>query len=130
MFGFYLGKSIMVEVASGGSTGSPRNNILENSCPGAIPAETLPMLFRIPRNLAFDPNDLIDVCFPRTDSMLGFGDVVIPGLLIAYCSAFDRIKNIPFVYFAVSMVFYSIGLILTFLGNSIGFIDFNLIEFF
>lgn len=109
----------MVEVASGGSTSS-RNNILENSCPGAIPAETLPMVFRVPRNLIqFDPNDLVDVCFPRTDSMLGFGDVVIPGLLIAYCSAFDRIKNIPFVYFTFSMIFYAIGLILTFLGNVI-----------
>nr|XP_046917330.1 signal peptide peptidase-like 2A [Dermatophagoides farinae] len=111
------GQSIMVEVATGGngpSSNSPMN-YMEYRCEGT-PVETLPMLFRVPQKLfQYDPTDFYDVCTRGSDSMLGYGDVMIPGLLIAYCSAFDRIENIPYhLYFSISLISYCLGLIVTF----------------
>lgn len=110
----------MVEVATGGngpSSNSPMN-YMEYRCEGT-PVETLPMLFRVPQKLfQYDPTDFYDVCTRGSDSMLGYGDVMIPGLLIAYCSAFDRIENIPYhLYFSISLISYCLGLIVTFTGN-------------
>ena len=62
------GKSVMVEVATGGNTG-----------------EQLPMVLKVP-HLSGNP-DLKACGVPY--SMLGFGDILVPGLLLSYCHSFD-----------------------------------------
>ena len=58
----------MVEVATGGNTG-----------------EQLPMVLKVP-HLSGNP-DLKACGVPY--SMLGFGDILVPGLLLSYCHSFD-----------------------------------------
>ncbi|KAB0400600.1 hypothetical protein E2I00_009125, partial [Balaenoptera physalus] len=64
------GESIMVEVASG-----PADSLSH---------ERLPMVLKVPR-LSFSALTLCDQPF----SILGFGDIVVPGFLVAYCHRFD-----------------------------------------
>jgi signal peptide peptidase-like protein 2B len=59
----------MVEVATGG--GSESN-------------ERLPLLIMIPQL-----RTLRSVCSVRGYSLLGFGDIIIPGLLVCFANAFD-----------------------------------------
>ena len=83
-------KSVMVAVARGGDEG-----------------ESLPMLFLFPR--ASSPGDF---------SMLGYGDVILPGLLIVHNLLFDNRKrdfsDTRYYYFFWSMVAYVVGMCLTF----------------
>lgn len=105
----------MEEVALGSN-----NDGWENSCYGGQNAIILPAFFLIPRKIfSYDSNDLYDICFPKNGAILGFGDVVIPGILVTYSCAFDRIKKIPHIYFTISMVCYGIGLICTFVAMSL-----------
>ena len=58
---------------------------------GTSPGETLPVVFTVPRLLY--PSKLDAVCpehFSRPYSLLGYGDVGIPGLLVMLCLNFDR----------------------------------------
>ena len=58
---------------------------------GGGPAETLPVVFTVPRLLY--PLKLDTVCSDYLDrpySLLGYGDVGIPGLLVMLCLRFDR----------------------------------------
>ena len=58
---------------------------------GGGSAETLPVVFTVPRLLY--PLKLDTVCsdyFTRPYSLLGYGDVGIPGLLVMLCYKFDR----------------------------------------
>ncbi|XP_022106546.1 signal peptide peptidase-like 2B isoform X2 [Acanthaster planci] len=89
------GTSVMVKAATGGS--------------GAT--EQIPVLLQVPR-LSHSSGQ---VC--QLFSMLGFGDILVPGLLVGYCCSFDfkthsRIKA----YYIASCVAYGIGLILTFVA--------------
>ncbi|XP_038058211.1 signal peptide peptidase-like 2B isoform X2 [Patiria miniata] len=89
------GVSVMVQAATGGS--------------GAT--EQIPVLLQVPH---LSPSTA-QVC--QLPSMLGFGDMLVPGLLVGYCCSFDfkthsRIK----VYYIASCVAYGIGLILTFVA--------------
>jgi len=81
------GESIMVSVATGGGGGSNE------------PQETIPLAFMIPRLV----NPYYPMCGPAY-SILGYGDIVLPGLLVSYCLRFDRSKfngkkNIFYSYF-------------------------------
>ncbi|XP_026565626.1 signal peptide peptidase-like 2A isoform X2 [Pseudonaja textilis] len=87
------GESIMVEVAVGP---------LESS-------EKLPVVFKVPR-LDLSPAVL---CM-RPFSLLGFGDVVVPGLLVAYCNRFDVQTSSSSVYFIFCTIAYGAGMVLTF----------------
>ena len=54
-------------------------------------SETLPVVFTVPRLLY--PSKLDTICpayFSRPYSLLGYGDVGIPGLLVMLCLKFDR----------------------------------------
>ncbi|KAE8788990.1 Signal peptide peptidase-like 2B [Hordeum vulgare] len=84
-------ESVMIAVASGDSSG-----------------ETIPMLLRIPR--FFDPWGGYD--------MIGFGDIIFPGLLVAFSYRFDRAgkKGILNGYFLWLTVGYAVGLFLTYLA--------------
>ena len=93
------GESVMVSVATGGSRGSK---------------ESLPMVFLIP----LFGNSPLYMCRERSYSLLGFGDVIIPGLLVAYNAVCDiRLRRggrhkycMP--YFIVAAVGYLIGMVI------------------
>ncbi|KAF9610089.1 hypothetical protein IFM89_019929 [Coptis chinensis] len=70
--------------------------------------EAIPMLLRIPR--FFDPWGGYD--------MIGFGDILFPGLLISFAFRYDRKskKGIFNGYFLWLVIGYGLGLFLTYLG--------------
>ncbi|PIA25739.1 hypothetical protein AQUCO_10800023v1 [Aquilegia coerulea] len=88
----FFKESVMIAVARGDNSGG----------------ETIPMLLRLPR--FFDPWGGYD--------MIGFGDILFPGLLISFTFRYDR-KNKKGVfsgYFLWLMIGYGVGLFLTYLG--------------
>ncbi|XP_001376006.2 signal peptide peptidase-like 2C [Monodelphis domestica] len=91
------GESIMVEVASGPSDSTSH--------------EKLPMVLKVPR-LSFSPLTLCD----RPFSILGFGDIVVPGFLVAYCHRFDIQVRSSRVYYMTCTLAYAVGLLVTFLA--------------
>ncbi|XP_005405960.1 PREDICTED: signal peptide peptidase-like 2B isoform X1 [Chinchilla lanigera] len=91
------GNSIMVEVATGPSDSATH--------------EKLPMVLKVPR-LNSSPLALCD----RPFSLLGFGDILVPGLLVAYCHRFDVQVQSSRVYFVASTIAYGIGLLVTFVA--------------
>lgn len=91
------GNSIMVEVATG-----PANSATH---------EKLPMVLKVPR-LNTSPMALCD----RPFSLLGFGDILVPGLLVAYCHRFDIQVQSSRLYFVACTVAYGIGLLVTFMA--------------
>lgn len=84
-------ESVMIAVARGDNTG-----------------ESIPMLLRIPR--FFDPWGGYD--------MIGFGDIIFPGLLVVFSYRFDRAskKGIFNGYFLWQTVGYAVGLVFTYLA--------------
>ncbi|XP_034513324.1 signal peptide peptidase-like 2B isoform X5 [Ailuropoda melanoleuca] len=94
---FKSGNSIMVEVATGPSDSATH--------------EKLPMVLKVPR-LNASPLALCD----RPFSLLGFGDILVPGLLAAYCHRFDIQVQSSRVYFVACTVAYGIGLLVTFMA--------------
>ncbi|XP_028907344.1 signal peptide peptidase-like 2B isoform X2 [Ornithorhynchus anatinus] len=91
------GTSIMVEVAAGPSDSATH--------------EKLPMVLKVPR-LNASPLALCD----RPFSLLGFGDILVPGLLVAYCHRFDIQVQSSRVYFVACTIAYGIGLLVTFVA--------------
>ncbi|XP_076977356.1 signal peptide peptidase-like 2B isoform X2 [Tamandua tetradactyla] len=91
------GNSIMVEVATGPSDSATR--------------EKLPMVLKVPR-LSSSPLALCD----RPFSLLGFGDILVPGLLVAYCHRFDIHVQSSRIYFVACTIAYGIGLLVTFVA--------------
>ncbi|XP_038622874.1 signal peptide peptidase-like 2A isoform X2 [Tachyglossus aculeatus] len=87
------GESIMVEVAAG-----PFGN-----------SEKLPVVIRVPR-LVFSAQTLCVIPF----SLLGFGDIIVPGLLVAYCRRFDVQTGSSSVYYVSCTIAYALGMVLTF----------------
>lgn len=88
------GDSIMVEVARGGGS-----------------KEQIPMMMRVPRF----GNKEISACL-NTYSLLGFGDILVPGLLLAFLRGFDLINVGGCMYFPVALISYGLGLLATFAG--------------
>ncbi|XP_020649822.3 signal peptide peptidase-like 2B isoform X1 [Pogona vitticeps] len=91
------GESIMVEVAAGPTDSATH--------------EKLPMVLKVPR-LNFSPLALCD----RPFSLLGFGDILVPGLLVAYCHRFDIQVQSSRVYFVTCTIAYGLGLLVTFVA--------------
>ncbi|XP_068131498.1 signal peptide peptidase-like 2A isoform X2 [Hyperolius riggenbachi] len=87
------GESIMVEVAAGPSGKS----------------EKLPVVIRVPR-LEYSAMTLCDMPM----SLLGFGDIIVPGLLVAYCKRFDVRSSSSSIYFISCTIAYAVGMVLTF----------------
>ena len=94
------GESIMVEVASG-----PADSLSH---------ERLPMVLKVPQ-LSFSALTLCDEPF----SILGFGDIVVPGFLVAYCHRFDVHIRSRQVYFVACTVAYAVGLLVTFVAMAL-----------
>uniref|UniRef100_A0A8C5MBC0 Signal peptide peptidase like 2A n=1 Tax=Leptobrachium leishanense TaxID=445787 RepID=A0A8C5MBC0_9ANUR len=87
------GESIMVEVAAGPSGSS----------------EKLPVVIRVPR-LEYSASTLCGV----PTSVLGFGDIIVPGLLVAYCRRFDVRTTSSSVYYICCTIAYAVGMVITF----------------
>nr|XP_048723096.1 signal peptide peptidase-like 2A isoform X3 [Caretta caretta] len=87
------GESIMIEVAAG-----PFGN-----------SEKLPVVIRVPR-LEYSALALCGMPF----SLLGFGDIIVPGLLVAYCRRFDIQTRSSSVYYVSCTIAYAVGMVLTF----------------
>jgi len=87
-------KSVMVEVARGAGTG-----------------ESIPMLLRVPAI-----TDLLG-----GERVLGFGDIILPGLLISYLLRYDILtkKTTLSGFFLPSVIGYCIGLIGTLIAVSV-----------
>jgi len=124
-------KSVMVEVATAGAAGNARTSVSDGgrTCVH-IEGERMPVLFMLPR---FD--------FGGGYSMLGLGDVVMPGLLVCFALRYDLLTRgaprapcgmcidstgrggvqscAPW-YFAVVSVGYAVGLMLALLANLFG----------
>ncbi|XP_040027557.2 signal peptide peptidase-like 2 isoform X2 [Gasterosteus aculeatus] len=94
------GESIMMEVAAGPSD--------------SYAHEKLPMVLKVPR-LNFSPLSLCD----RPFSLLGFGDVLVPGLLVVYCHRFDILTQSSRIYFVACTIAYGIGLLVTFVALAV-----------
>jgi signal peptide peptidase-like protein 2B len=73
----------MVEVATGGGSGVS-GGTGGNSGNSSGGDEQLPMVIRVP-HLGYDP---LSVCWQRY-SLLGFGDILVPGMLVGFCHGFD-----------------------------------------
>merc|ERR1719290_679235 len=93
---FMSGKSVMVEVATGHSSD-----------------EQLPMVLRVP-HLSTTPSR---VCYVNTYSLLGFGDILVPGLLLSYAHSYDLLAGIKYkLYWIITSVAYILGLVATFIS--------------
>ncbi|KAM7406371.1 hypothetical protein PAMP_000750 [Pampus punctatissimus] len=106
------GVSIMVQVALGpdASGEKTQGNMVEVPAEPQAPSEKLPVVMRVPRFLALAQN-LCGMQF----SILGYGDIIVPGLLVAYCSRFDVwINSSKKIYFLSCCIAYLLGMITTF----------------
>ncbi|XP_014664926.1 PREDICTED: signal peptide peptidase-like 2B isoform X2 [Priapulus caudatus] len=90
------GQSVMVDVATGGSSRSQ---------------EQLPMVIKVPH---FSDGSF-GIC-SLSYSLLGFGDILVPGLLISFCHGFDLQTKNRKIYFVSTSIGYGIGLVLTFVS--------------
>ncbi|VDN03102.1 unnamed protein product, partial [Thelazia callipaeda] len=110
------GCSVMVEVAAGtdcskANTGYPVAPINSN-----LP-EKFPMLFQVPRI-----SDPMISCFDLNIEkefhpvILGLGDVIVPGYLVSFCFTVDFAARTRYIYGAISILGYGIGLIVTFIA--------------
>uniref|UniRef100_UPI00398F0079 signal peptide peptidase-like 2A isoform X2 n=1 Tax=Pristiophorus japonicus TaxID=55135 RepID=UPI00398F0079 len=106
-------ESIMVEVAAGSGSGSGEkntgNNLMELAVQPLAHNEKLPVVIRVPR-LVPSVATLCGIPF----SLLGFGDIIVPGLLVAYCRRFDVRTNASSIYFILCTIAYAVGMVLTF----------------
>jgi len=90
------GKSVMVEVATGHDSD-----------------EQLPMVLKVP-HLSRDP---ARVCYINTYSLLGFGDILVPGLLLSYAHSYDLLADIKCkLYWSITTLAYILGLVATFIS--------------
>lgn len=69
------------------------------------------MVLKVPR-LSFSALTLCNQPF----SILGFGDIVVPGFLVAYCHRFDMQVQSRQVYYMACTVAYAVGLLVTFVA--------------
>ncbi|XP_048829379.1 signal peptide peptidase-like 2A isoform X2 [Brienomyrus brachyistius] len=104
------GQSIMVEVALGPGSVAEKSGGKMVTVPAVptAPYEKLPLVMRVPRFLA--PN----LCMMQF-SILGYGDIIVPGLLVAYCHRFDVWTSSPKrIYFMSCTIAYFLGMVVTF----------------
>ncbi|XP_057702622.1 signal peptide peptidase-like 2A isoform X1 [Corythoichthys intestinalis] len=106
------GVSIMVQVALGPDASGQRTggDTVEVPAWPQTSTETIPVLMRVPWLSAWTQN-LCGMQF----SILGYGDIIVPGLLVAYCSRFDVwINSTKKIYFLSCCIAYLLGMMVTF----------------
>ena len=95
------GKSIMLQVATGFGKS---DEVAKGS------DEPMPMLFKVPK-LFTDPTR---VCFNDSYSILGFGDILLPGLLMSYVHSYDLLTGNKYkLYWVITTIGYILGLVAT-----------------
>ncbi|XP_052211297.1 signal peptide peptidase-like 4 isoform X2 [Diospyros lotus] len=89
---WWFHESVMIVVARGDNSGE----------------DGIPMLLKIPR--MFDPWGGY--------SIIGFGDIILPGLLVAFSLRYDWLskKNLQGGYFLWAMIAYGLGLLITYVA--------------
>ncbi|KAL7879294.1 hypothetical protein AOLI_G00102680 [Acnodon oligacanthus] len=104
------GESIMVQVALGPGAGGEKGdgNVVIPADPSPS-YEKLPVVMRVPRFSAWAQN----LCMMQF-SILGYGDIIVPGLLVAYCHRFDVWIGSNRIYFISCTIAYCVGLAVTF----------------
>lgn len=90
------GSSVMVDIATGRGSSS---------------GEKLPIVLMFPK---MNINEYASCFLPY--SLLGFGDIFVPGLLVAFCYGFDLQINSGGIYFFVTSLAYGLGLAITFVA--------------
>lgn len=77
----------------------------------------IPSIFFIPKiNLIDAINECVNL---KSTTIIGFGDLIIAGIIASYCIYFDRIKKTKFLYFLTSITSSLVGLILMMLINDL-----------
>ncbi|XP_066198773.1 signal peptide peptidase-like 2A isoform X1 [Saccopteryx leptura] len=106
------GESIMIELAAGPFGNNEKNdgNLVEATAQPSAPHEKLPVVLKVPKLAYFS---VMSACVMPV-SILGFGDIIVPGLLIAYCRRFDEQTGSSYIYYVSSTIAYAVGMILTF----------------
>ncbi|XP_062922356.1 signal peptide peptidase-like 2A isoform X1 [Mobula hypostoma] len=106
-------ESIMVQVATGSGASSDEKTtggiLMELAVARVTHNENLPVVIRVPR-LVPSVATLCGLPF----SVLGFGDIIVPGLLVAYCRRFDAQTRSGGIYFILCTLAYAVGMVLTF----------------
>ncbi|XP_041750789.2 signal peptide peptidase-like 2A isoform X1 [Coregonus clupeaformis] len=104
------GESIMVQVAMGPDAAGEKGNTVEVPAEPSTTYEKLPVVMRVPRFSSWAQN-LCGMQF----SILGYGDIIVPGLLVSYCSRFDVWVNSPKkIYLFCCCIAYLCGMVVTF----------------
>ncbi|KAM8973377.1 signal peptide peptidase-like 2A [Pelodytes ibericus] len=108
------GESIMVEVAAGPSGNTEKNgeSLVEVPAESYATQEKLPVVIRVPKLEYFA---ITALCGRMTFSLLGFGDIIVPGLLVAYCRRFDVRTTSSSVYYISCTIAYAVGMVVTFI---------------
>ena len=118
---YIFSSSVMLTVAESSSTTTVSHSDDENYCekyPDSVDCETstLPMLFIVPTFTSF----------VATSSMLGLGDIVLPGMLLVWTARLDirrvgYFENLEFgtSYFFPALMAYSLGLFLADIAVSV-----------
>ncbi|GFT57873.1 signal peptide peptidase-like 2B [Nephila pilipes] len=102
------GKSVMGEVATGGNEDLfDKQSFMEEFAAGRKHVDFNPLVFQV-MDIGFDP---LGACTKHIMG-LGLGDVVLPGLLLSYCHAFDLMTNKKGLYYCISLITYGLGLLL------------------
>ncbi|XP_055946681.1 signal peptide peptidase-like 2A isoform X2 [Argiope bruennichi] len=103
------GKSVMGDLATGGNFEKLDDaNFMEEVAAGRKHIEFIPSLMQV-KDIGFDD---LGVCHQRWTG-LGLGDIIMPGLLLSYCYAFDLCFVKKMIYYPISVILYGIGLSLS-----------------
>ncbi|CAB3995958.1 signal peptide peptidase-like 2B isoform X1 [Paramuricea clavata] len=87
------------------------NSVMVDVATGEGHKEQLPMVLKVPRII----RSALLICERRDYSLLGFGDILVPGLFVSFCHSFDRMAKTPYrIYYVASSIAYGVGLIITF----------------
>ncbi|XP_013095023.2 signal peptide peptidase-like 2A [Biomphalaria glabrata] len=97
------GDSIMNKIATGGSSDMES----EAAKLSSNPKEYVPLCFFIP-NFG---EDLLSKCRGYYFSILGFGDLILPGILLTYNAVFDVKSGTKMVYYITSSIGYLCGMV-------------------
>ncbi|XP_077564409.1 uncharacterized protein LOC144179857 [Haemaphysalis longicornis] len=117
IFFVFVTPYILTKEPSPGHTGSyaksseKGDSIIVEVARGAKTQENIPMVVRVPH---FNNQD-INACFGDY-SVLGFGDILIPGFLVSYVHGFGLVASQTRLYYLVTVGAYGVGLVVTFVA--------------
>lgn len=99
------GESIMMKIATGGSCFGSTNSLAISQ------GEQIPVVFKVPALGEYPSNVIVSY------ALLGFGDIIIPGVLVSFNHRFDVRTGTCRIYFISTVIAYGLGLFMAFVGN-------------